>query len=290
MPVPEQGDQSLPRGARPVRVIAITGGKGGVGKTTVAINLACALAARGRRTLLLDADLGLGNVDVMLGLKPARTLADVLEGECSLGEAVMPGPGGVGIVPAASGVRRMADLGPREHAGLVHAFSGLQSEVDALVVDTAAGIAAGVVGFCGAAQEVLVVVCNEPASITDAYATIKVLHQDYGRRRFKVLVNMARSQEEGQMLFGKLHEVTERFLDVTLDLVATVPEDPWVRRAIQRQRALLELYPASPAATALKKLGERADLWPLPCSPSGSLEFFVERTIDAATNERQVLA
>lgn len=274
----------------PVRVIAVTSGKGGVGKTTVAINLALALAASGQRTFLLDADLGLGNVDVMLGLKPGRNLTDVLEGRCVLDEAVVAGPGGLQVVPASSGVQRMADLSAGEHAGLIYAFSELRSEADALVVDTSAGISAGVIGFCNAAQEVLVVVCNEPASVTDAYATIKVLNQDYGRRRFRVLVNMAESAQEGQMLFGKLQEVTERFLDVTLDLVATVPDDPSVRRAIQRQRALMDCYPKSPAAAAFGQLGRRAATWPLPEAPSGRLEFFVERMVKAGQRPGQVPA
>lgn len=289
MPTPERS-RALASAPAPVRVIAVTSGKGGVGKTTVAINLAYALARLGRRTFLLDADLGLGNVDVMLALRPARTLAHVIDGECSIGQTVLQGPGGIGVIPAASGVQRMADLLPAEHAGLVHAFSHFEADADVLIVDTSAGIAPGVTAFCNAAQEVLLVVCNEPASITDAYATIKVLNQDYGRNRFRVLVNMARSPQEGQLLFQKLLDVTERFLDVALDLVGTIPEDGHVRRAIARCRAVLDLYPSCPAAVALKKLADRADRWPLPSAASGKLEFFVERMVRARALEGQVLA
>jgi flagellar biosynthesis protein FlhG len=214
---------------RPVRVIAITSGKGGAGKTTVSINLAMATASLGKEVTLLDADLGLANIDVMLGLKPVLNLSHVIDGVCRLEEIILKGPGSIKIIPASSGVRRMADLSAAEHAGLVYAFSALADLTDTLIVDTAAGIFDNVIRFCAAAQEVIVVVCNEPASITDAYAMIKVLHQDHGLSQFRVLVNMAHSPQEGQMLFHKLVAVTERFLNVSLDLIATVPYDPNLR-------------------------------------------------------------
>lgn len=274
---------------RPVRVLAVASGKGGVGKTNVAVNLSLALAGLGRRTVLLDADLGLANVDILLGLRPARNLSHVIEGECALAEILVDGPGGLRIIPASSGIQRMADLAAPERAGLVHAFSALADDIDVLVVDTAAGIAGAVLGFCSAAQEVLVVVCNDPASITDAYALIKVLHQDHGRQRFRILVNKAQTPQEGLVLFQRLQDVTGQFLDVTLDLVATIPLDPGLRRAVQRQRALLDLYPDSPAARAFKDLARRSDNWSVPASASGRLEFFFERMVGLAP-ARQVTA
>src|SRR6187549_2404309 len=151
----------------PVQVIAVTGGKGGVGKTSVAVNLAAALAEQGKRVLLLDGDLGLANVDVLLGLTPKHTLEHVLDGRCTLEEAVVQAPAGFSVIPGASGVSRMAELSTSEHLGLVQAFSHLTAGLDVLIVDTAAGISDSVRQFCQAAQHVLLVVRDEPASLTD---------------------------------------------------------------------------------------------------------------------------
>ena len=263
----------------PVQVVAVTGGKGGVGKTNVSINLAVSLANMGRRVALLDADLGLANIDVLLGLRPNRNLEDVLEGTCSLLDIMLTGPGGIRIIPASSGTQKMTMLGAMEHAGLIHAFSDISDQIDVLVIDTAAGISDSVVSFVRAAQEVLVVVCDEPSSITDAYALIKLLNRDYGLDRFRVLANMTRSTQEGRNLFNKLTQVTERFLDVTLQYVGHIPFDESVRKAVQRQKAVVDLSPRSKAALAFKQLAEKVDLWPLPSTPRGHLEFFVERLV-----------
>ena len=166
--------------AHSVQVIAVTGGKGGVGKSNVSINMSVCLATMGRRVALLDADLGLANIDVLLGLRPERNLEDVLSGECSLNDIMLTGPGGIRIIPASSGIQRMTMLGSMEHAGLIHAFSEISEQIDVLVIDTAAGISDSVISFVRASQEVLVVVCDEPSSITDAYALIKLLNKDYG--------------------------------------------------------------------------------------------------------------
>jgi len=264
---------------RPVRVIAVTSGKGGVGKTNVSVNLAVALSLAGREVMLLDADLGLANVDVLLGLQVRQNLSHVLEGRCTLEEIIVPGPAGLRIVPAASGVARMAGLSPAEHAGLIRAFSDIGGSLDVLVVDTAAGISDSVIAFTRAAQEVIVVVCDEPASITDAYAMIKVLSRDHGLERFHVLANMARSVQEGRDLYRKIATVTGRFLDVTLHFMGVVPYDEQLRKAVQRQRAVVEAYPRSRSALAFKNLAQKADNWPVPEQPRGHLEFFVERLL-----------
>ncbi|HKS15304.1 MAG TPA: flagellar synthesis regulator FleN, partial [Pseudomonas sp.] len=263
----------------PVQVIAVTGGKGGVGKTNVSVNLSLALAELGRRVMLLDADLGLANVDVLLGLTPKRTLADVIEGRCELRDVLLQGPGGIRIVPAASGTQSMVHLSPAQHAGLIQAFSDIGDNLDVLVIDTAAGIGDSVVSFVRAAQEVLLVVCDEPTSITDAYALIKLLNRDYGMNRFRVLANMAQSPQEGRNLFAKLTKVTDRFLDVALQYVGAVPYDESVRKAVQKQRAVYEAFPRSKCSLAFKAIAQKVDSWPLPANPRGHLEFFVERLV-----------
>jgi flagellar biosynthesis protein FlhG len=263
----------------PVQVIAVTGGKGGVGKTSVSVNLATAMANAGRRVMLLDGDLGLANVDVFLGLSPRYTMAHVLSGERTLEEVILDSPYGFQVVPGASGVAELANLSAAGHLGLVQAFSSLSTRLDALIVDTSAGIAHSVVQFSQAAQHVLLVVCDEPASMTDAYALIKVLSRNHGIAKFRIVANMTRGPGEGQELFRKLERVTARFLDVTLEFAGEIPEDPYLRRAIREQRPVVSAFPASPASRAFKKLATQADKWPVPDCPRGNLEFFVERLV-----------
>lgn len=270
------------------RVIAVTSGKGGVGKTTVSINLALALAEKGKKVMLMDADLGLANIDVMLGIKPTRNISNVLSGECELDDIIVNGPRGIKILPASSGVKQMADLTPPEQAGLIHAFSTLKQRADVLIVDTAAGIGSTTVKFCNAAQEVMLVVCNEPASITDAYATIKVLNQNHGINRFRILANMAQDAIEGARIFQKLVDVTERFLNVSLDLVGTVPYDINSRKIAQQRKAIFDVLPSSATSIAFKKLADRTDKWSVPLKARGNLEFFVEQLVQAQSMERRV--
>ncbi|WP_144395189.1 MinD/ParA family ATP-binding protein [Pleionea sediminis] len=264
---------------KPTKVIAITGGKGGVGKTNVSVNLGVYLSSLGRKVMLLDADLGLANVDVMLGLKVHRNLKHVLAGECDLQDIVINGPSGLQIIPASSGTQRMAELSPAEHAGIIRAFSDLGQNLDYLLVDTSAGISDNVVSFTRAAQDVLLVVCDEPTSITDAYALMKVLNQDHQISRFKIVANMVRTPQEGRDIFAKLSMVTDKFLDVMLEYAGSVPFDENVRKAIKKQKPVLELFPRSPAAVAIKSLGKKVETWPIPMNASGHIEFFMERLV-----------
>src|SRR5690606_3957172 len=238
-----------------------------------------AFACAGRRVMLLDGDLGLANVDVFLGLSPRHTMAHVLSGERTLEEIIIESPQGVQIVPGASGVAELANLSAAGHLNLVRAFSALSSQIDTLIVDTSAGISHSVVQFTQAAQHALVVVCDEPASMTDAYALAKVMSRNHGMRTFRILANMVRTPGEGELLFRKLERVTSRFLDVTLDYVGEIPDDPYLRRSIREQRPVVTAFPASPSSRAFKKLALRADKWPVPDAPRGNLEFFVERLI-----------
>lgn len=267
----------------PVKVVAVTGGKGGVGKTNVAVNLSLALAKLGRRVVLLDADLGLANVDVLLGLSSRYNLADMLSGKCSLREVMIEVAPRMKIVPAASGVQEMTALQSAEHRALIDAFSEIAEETDVLVVDTAAGISSSVISFLHAAQEVLAVVCNEPSSVTDVYALIKLLNRDYQMDRFRIVTNMTRSHQEAVSLFNNLVTVTDRFIDVTLQHIGNIPYDEVVRKAVRRQRPLLEYAPRSQAAQAFKKLAENVDSLPIPAIAGGHLEFFMDRLIEPAS-------
>jgi flagellar biosynthesis protein FlhG len=263
----------------PVRVIAITGGKGGVGKTNISANLGVALAEMGRRVMLLDADMGLANLDVVLGLHAHKNLSHVMRGESTLEEIIVTGPKGMRVVPGASGIQRMAEMSPAENAGLIHAFSEVANDVDVLLIDTAAGISDVVISFSRAAQEQIVVVCDEPASITDAYAIIKLLNRDHGISRFQILANMVKSVQEGRDLYNKMCRVTDQYLDVMLNYMGSIPYDEQLRKAVKSQKPVVEAYPRSRVAQAFKNLAKKADNWPVPTGVSGDLQFFVERLI-----------
>nr|WP_281254016.1 MinD/ParA family protein [Solemya velesiana gill symbiont] len=267
----------------PVRVIAVTGGKGGVGKTNISVNLAVAWAELGRKVMVLDADLGLANIDVVLGLHSEFDLSHVLRGERTLDEVVLEGPSGIQVVPASSGVQEMAELSEAEHAGLIRAFSDLGSDLDVLIVDTAAGISDTVISFSRAAQEILVVVCDEPASITDAYAMIKLLNREYGIDRFRILSNMARSAQEGKELYSKICRVTDRYLDVMLTYAGSIPYDEQLRKAVKAQKPVVQAFPRSRIAQTFNNLAKKADNWPVPEGVGGHLQFFIERLIQYST-------
>lgn len=267
-----------------LKVIAVASGKGGVGKTNVAVNLAVALARLGRRVMLFDADLGLANADLLLGLHPQRNLYDLVTGAVAdLDSIVVEGPEGVLLVPAASGIAGMANLSVSEHAGLIRAFSSYTKPLDVLLVDTAAGVQASVTSFCRAVQEVLVVVCDEPASLTDAYALIKVLNREHGLRRFRLLCNMMRSHESGQRVARELIGVCSRYLpEVTLEASGIIPQDEQLRRAVQKRMPVVSLYPNSPASRAFVELARKIDRWRVAAAEAGGIGFFVERMLQSA--------
>ncbi|SEO57062.1 MinD/ParA family protein [Aquisalimonas asiatica] len=273
-----------------VKVIAVASGKGGVGKTSVSVNLAASLASAGNRVLLMDADLGLANVDVLLGLETRHNLSHVVSGQVELEDILIDGPGGVQIIPASSGVKGMAALSAAEQVGLIRSFSELTGDWDYLIIDTAAGIADNVLTFARAAREVLVVACDEPSSITDAYALIKVLNRDFGLHRVHMVANMIASAAQGQELYGKLLRVCERYLDLTVAYMGGIPSDDAQRRAVQQQQAVTTLYPGSPSARAFRELAKRVDRLPAPTRAEGHLEFFVERLIQYSGEAGEVLS
>jgi flagellar biosynthesis protein FlhG len=261
-----------------VRVLAITSGKGGVGKSNVSVNLAIALAHQKKSVLVMDADLGMANIDVLLGIRPRYDLYHVISGQKELDEVILEGPGGIGIIPASSGISRMVNLSTSEHAGLIRAFDEISRRVDYLIIDTAAGIGDSVVTFSKAAQEVIVVVCDEPASITDAYALIKVMKQDHGVKRFQVLANMVKDNDHGRRLYAKLAHVAENFLDISLGYVGSIPVDDHLRDAVRKQQAVILSAPHSAAGVAFQALGSRICNLPRQPASTGFFEFFVERS------------
>ncbi len=269
----------------PVRVIAVTSGKGGVGKSNVTVNIAVTLAQSGEKVMVMDADMGLANIDVLLGLNPGLNLSHVINGECSLEETIVEGPAGIKIVPASSGIAAMSDLTPAQNAGVIRSFSDLTEPVDTLLIDTAAGLSDSVVSYTRAAREVIVVVCDEPASITDAYAMVKVMNRDYGVERFHVLANQAHGAQQGRELYNKLARVSQKFLEVTLDFLGSVPYDDCLKKAVQKQKAVVEAFPRSPSALAFKQIAKKTQQWPAPSTMEGHLEFFIERLVNFSAQE-----
>jgi flagellar biosynthesis protein FlhG len=272
------------RAPRATKVVAVTGGKGGVGKTLTAVNLGAALAALGRSTMLLDADFGLANVDVLLGLNARLNLEHVMGGQCALHDVIQTASSGLRVVPATSGSVSMATLSRAQHAGLIGAFSELLEPVDVLLVDTAAGLGEGVVTFSEAAQRVVVLVCDEPASLTDAYGLIKVLSRRQRGCRFEIVANRVASAAEGRELHEKLMRVCHRFLGITPAYLGYLPDDDFVRQAIRRQTTVVEAFPSSPAARAFQRIARAVDAWEAPAHARGGVEFFMERLVRG--NER----
>ena len=265
---PASRDQAFglarPAAGRRCRAIAVAGGKGGVGKTTVSVNLGMALAMAGHEVILLDADMGLANVDVLLGLTPTRHIGHLLDGSASIEDLLITGPRGLKVVPAGSGARRLAQLSHGEHAAVIRAFDDLVMPPDYLLVDTAAGLSDNVAMFAAAADDVVLVVCDEPASLTDAYAMLKVLSRDFGVRRFRMVANMVRNVGEARQLHQKLARVTDRFLDVALEFMGMVPHDERLKQAIRRQSSVVDLWPSSRSGQAFKQLAGAVDTWGEP--------------------------
>lgn len=275
---------------KPVKVIAVCSGKGGVGKTNIAANLGVALAGLGRNTCLLDADMSLANVDVLLGLQPRFNLADVVRGDADLAMTLLRGPNGLRVVPASSGSFCMTDLPAASQVGIIQAFGELSDQPEIMIVDTSAGISASVARFVQAAHHPIVAVCDEPASLTDAYALMKVFSNNYGVSHFHVVTNQTRTSAEGRKLFAKLSRVADSYLDVVLRHIGNVPQDDYLVKAVQEQRAVVTAYPKSPSGLALTKLAKNVDVLPAAKQASGGIEFFFERLLAVNTAARGKVA
>ncbi|CAH2030006.1 MinD/ParA family protein [Trichlorobacter ammonificans] len=267
-------------GGQGIRVIAVTSGKGGVGKSNVVANLAMALAAKGKRILIIDADLGVGNMDVLLGLSPQYNLNHVLSGEKMLSEIIIDVTPNIKLIPAGSGVQEYTSLGQHEKMKLLDELDMLDEAFDIMFIDTEAGISENVTYFTVAAQEILVVVTPEPTSITDAYALIKLLATRYSEHHFKVLVNMARDSEDALEVFRKLANVAGRFLDISLDYLGCVVRDERLIDAVKKQKAVFELHADSDAANCFATLASRVLENSRQARLKGNIQFFFRRYLE----------
>jgi len=276
----EERDGSAPKNTRRLqgsssRVIAITSGKGGVGKTNIVGNLGYAFAKLGKKVLILDADLGLGNLDVLLGLAPKYNLSHVILGERKIDEILVEGPGKMNILPASSGIQELTNLNKDQKIEILTQLDLLIDSVDVLFIDTAAGISSNVMDFNATAQEVVVVVSPEPTSITDAYALMKVLSLKYSGKACKLIVNMVRRPEEGREVFRQLQIVTDRFLDITIEYLGYVLFDGKVTKGVKTQKIVSELYPDTPASRCFADISRKiANMSPLNLPKDGSNLFW----------------
>lgn len=257
-----------------VRVIAITSGKGGVGKTNISANLAYSLSHAGKRVLVLDADIGLANMDVILGLTPKYNINHVLLGEKSLAEVIVSGPGNVKILPSASGIAALAELSRGQKLFLFNELNDLNEEFDFLLIDTAAGISANVMYFNMAAKEIIVVVSPEPTSLTDAYALIKLLYQGHDEKRIMLLVNMVSGSEEAIQVYNKINRATEHFLDLRVEYLGYIQRDEKVGEAVRRQKPFAEIYPQTRASQCINAIAKKLSSDTNCIYNKGSIKFF----------------
>jgi len=268
-------DETRPTEERPVakpspikplgKVVAVTSGKGGVGKTFVSANLAAALAKRGQKVLVLDADLGLANLDVVLNLYPKITLHDVFTGKAKLEEAIVRAPGGFSVLLAGSGMVEYSRLTPTVRQDFLHIMSGLLPHYDIVLLDTGAGISDVVLFAVSLASEVLVVATPEPTSLTDAYATIKVLVGEQQRRTIRMVINQTARMGDGRAITTQLQQVLDRFVvakpgeKVRLIHMGDIPADTAVRQAVMRRQLLILSTPGCPAALAVSQLAGKIE-------------------------------
>lgn len=241
----------------PSRVLAITSGKGGVGKTNVVAGLAMALAQTGQRVTVLDADFGLANLDILLGLTPTHTLEHVLRGEKVLEEILLEGPLGIRVIPASSGIQELTHLDTASELRLLQGLQRVAEQQDWLLIDTAAGIHDSVVKLLLAAQEVILVTTPEPTSLVDAYAMVKVVHLRDPHKPLWVMVNNAQSPTEAEETLEQLQAAVQRFLGRELQILGMIPNDPSLLQAVREQRGVVERFPRSPAALAFRALADR---------------------------------
>jgi flagellar biosynthesis protein FlhG len=285
---PSQTRPRSPKAARPVRVLSVTSGKGGVGKTNIVANLAVTLGRAGYKVLIWDADLGLANIDVILGLKPDYNIHHLLTGEKTLAEILVNGPEGVRVMPASSGVQELSRLGEAQKMRLLTELDDFDDDLDFLLIDTSAGISDNVMYFNLAAQERIVVVTPEPTSITDAYALIKVMVTRFGQKRFGILINMVAGPKEAKNVFTLLTSVADKHLgSVAFDYLGFIPRDERLLQSVRMQKPVVLAFPESDVS---RKFQELANLISRPKEGprvDGNLMFFLKRVLKIEHEQRR---
>ncbi|MCB0330941.1 MAG: MinD/ParA family protein, partial [Bdellovibrionales bacterium] len=257
--------------------MSFTSGKGGVGKSHLVSNTAVGLSQKGRRVLILDADLGLANIDVILGLNITKTIHDFLEGRSTLEELIVEGPAGVHVIPASSGVESILQLSQQERLGLLQAIEQLADDYDYLLIDTPAGIGPDVLSFTGASQEIVCVITPEPTSLTDAYALIKVLSRRFGERNISVLVNNVKNEKNAQRTFKRFDEVVHQYLQVELNYLGWIARDEVVLEATRLQKPFLLEFPSERASRGMQRLVETIDGTFYETRVKGGVQFFFKQ-------------
>lgn len=242
---------------RRARVLAVTSGKGGVGKSNTTVNLAIALAGMGARVVVLDADLGLANVEVLLGLNSLHNLQHVINGEKTIAQILVKGPGGIEVVPGSSGIMKIADLNSAARQSVLTGLRDLQELADFVIIDTMAGIGQNAVAFASAADEILLVTTPEPSSIVDGYAMIKTLYALRDDSVIRLMINMAATEAQAKAVANKLSMVAQQYLSRRLNYLGWVPRDPHVSQAVMQTRPFLLQYPTAPASKCIQEVAER---------------------------------
>ena len=262
------------------RVIAVTSGKGGVGKTNIVGNLAVGFARLGQKVLIIDADLGLANIDIIFGLRPPYNIGHVIAGEKRLSEVVVKTPHGIGIVPAGSGFANLTALTEGEKLNLLSEFEAYDEEVDVVLIDTGAGVSSNVIYFNLAADECIIVASYEPTSITDAYAMMKVMSTEHGTRHFKLLVNMVKDSKEAKSVYASLNQAADRFLGgVVIEYLGYIPRDENLRQAVLRRGTVMDLFPDSAASRMFRQVAGSIHASPRRQDSEGNIKFFLKRMI-----------
>ena len=264
------------------RVMSITSGKGGVGKTTISANLAVSLGREGKRVLILDGDFGMANVDIMFNVRPKKNLYDVIQGTAKMSDILIEVARNVTLIPGGSGLFEMRNLSNFEKQALLDRVSELESTYDMMLIDTAPGIDENVLYLNSAAQEIHVVVTPDPSSLADSYALIKVLNQRYRENRFTILCNQVKDENDGQKLYEKLDAIARKFLFVSLDYGGSIPLDPNLRQATRTQQLVTRAYPDSTASISLRKISQNLKGYEPVDGCKGNLQFFWQQLVGVA--------
>ncbi|WP_353683464.1 MinD/ParA family protein [Thermodesulfovibrio sp. 3907-1M] len=260
------------------RIVAVSSGKGGVGKTNFVTNIALVFRSMQKRVLLMDADVGLSNIDIMFGIAPKYNIKHLLSGEKSMKDIIVKTPEGIDIIPASSGIRELTQLTYGHKMRIIEELENIDKDYDIFLIDTGAGISDNVTFFCSAAHDTIVIVTAEPTSIADAYALIKVLYREHGEMNFRIVVNNTKNHREAKETFRKLSMVTERFLGISIDWLGELPYDEKIREAVVAQKPYITLYPTSDFSKKLTEIAKQflkreVDLL------KGGMQFFLKKAL-----------